>query len=182
MSDAQRKTLRPATTRRSARMRRVRSSSGMSMARSSACGEALDVVGVDEERVGQLLRGAGQLAQHEHAAKVLARRDELLGDEVHAVVQRADDAEIGQTIERDEAAQLQRAFSIADRTVGRPFAVLGVELGDPFVDPLFERSVAANPRPRRHADLDERRAWTAARGRRTSRRSIASSRSGMPFV
>ena len=37
---------------------------------------------------------------------VVARRHELFRDEVHAVVQRADDAEVGELKERDEPASL----------------------------------------------------------------------------
>ena len=94
MSDAQARTSRPATRRRSACMRRRRSQAGMSMRARDRRGEAALVVRIDDQRLGQLLRGAGQLAQNQHAVEVVARGDELLGDEVHPVVQRRDDAEV----------------------------------------------------------------------------------------
>ena len=53
---------------------------------------------------------ARERAQYQDAVLVVTRRDELLRHEVHAVVQRADDAEVGESIERDEAGQLERAL------------------------------------------------------------------------
>ena len=61
-------------------------------------GELLDVVGIDEERVAQFAGGAGELAEDQDAVFVLARGDIFLGDEIHAVVQRGDHAEIGGAI------------------------------------------------------------------------------------
>ena len=52
------------------------------------------VVGVHDERLGELARGAGELAEHEHALFVVAGGDELLGDEVHAVVEAAHVADV----------------------------------------------------------------------------------------
>ena len=127
ISDAQANTSRPATTRRSRRIRSRRSCGGISIACRSAAREPGAVVGVDDEGVLQLLRGAGQLAQHEHAVLVVTRRDELLRDEVHAVVQRADDAEVGELVERDEAPQDQRVLAIADRAVRGTAAVADVD-------------------------------------------------------
>ena len=60
----------------------------------------LGVVRIDDERFGQLARSARDLRQDERAALVVARRDELLGDEVHAVVQAGDEAHVGRTIMR----------------------------------------------------------------------------------
>ena len=50
-------------------------------------GALLDVVRVDDQRLGQLARRAGELRQHQHALLVVARGDELLRHQVHAVVQ-----------------------------------------------------------------------------------------------
>ena len=86
MSDAQPNTLRPATMRRIAAC-----GAGVPPAacrwRAQRVGKGVDVVRVDDECVPQFLRGARKRAQHEDAVLVVARRDELLGDEVHAVVQ-----------------------------------------------------------------------------------------------
>ena len=58
-------------------------------------GALVDVIRIDEQRVVQLARGARELRQHEHALLVVARCDELLGDEIHAVVQAGDDTNVG---------------------------------------------------------------------------------------
>jgi hypothetical protein len=61
-------------------------------------GALVDVVGVDDQGLGQLARGTGELRQDQHAALVFARGDELLGHQVHAVVQAADEAQVGAAI------------------------------------------------------------------------------------
>ena len=64
-----------------------------------------DVVRVDEERRLQLLGGAGELGEHERAGIVgVLGGDELLGDEVHAVVERRDEADAGEPVEAAEGA------------------------------------------------------------------------------
>ena len=42
-------------------------------------GELLDVVRIDEQRVGELVSGAGKRAEDENATLVFARGDEFLG-------------------------------------------------------------------------------------------------------
>ena len=56
------------------------------------------VVRIHDQRFGELTRRAGELAEQEHAAFIVARGDELLRDEIHPVVQAADEAEIGRAI------------------------------------------------------------------------------------
>ena len=50
--------------------------------------------GIHQQSVAQFAGGAGELAQNQHTAFVPARRQKFLGDQVHAVVQRRDHAEI----------------------------------------------------------------------------------------
>src|SRR5947207_11732203 len=47
----------------------------------------LAVIRIDEQRVVQLPGRAGELRKHEHSLLVIAGGDELLGDQVHAVVE-----------------------------------------------------------------------------------------------
>ena len=61
----------------------------------SAAAHLVGIVGIDDQRFGQLPRGAGELRQDEHAVIVVARGDEFLGDQVHAVMQAADETQIG---------------------------------------------------------------------------------------
>src|SRR5579872_3898899 len=50
----------------------------------------LGIVRIHDQRVVQFPAGAREAAQDEHAAVVVARRDVLLGDEIHAVVEGGD--------------------------------------------------------------------------------------------
>jgi hypothetical protein len=58
----------------------------------------VDVVGIDDEGLGKLARGAGELREHEHAAIVVARGDEFLRDEVHAVVEARDHRDVAPAV------------------------------------------------------------------------------------
>ena len=74
---------------------------------SAACGRCLrarlvEVVGIDDERLGQLARRAGEPAENEDAALVFARGDELLGDEIHPVLQGRDETQVGRSIDRGQ--------------------------------------------------------------------------------
>src|SRR4051812_36425423 len=59
----------------------------------------LDVVGIDDQRLGQLARGAGELRQDQYALLVVARGDEFLGHQVHAVVQARDVTQLARAVE-----------------------------------------------------------------------------------
>ena len=58
----------------------------------------IDVVRIDDQRLGQLSGRAGELAEDQHALLVVSRRDEFFGHEIHAVMQAADDAEVGPSV------------------------------------------------------------------------------------
>ena len=75
-------------------------------------GRAFEVVRVDLERLGQLPRRAGELAQHQHAVSVGPRGDELLGDQIHAVAQRGHEHHVGGAIERDQVGLGQPAEDV----------------------------------------------------------------------
>ena len=128
--------------------------------------ESVDIVRIDHQCIAQFLRGPGHFAQHEHAVAIVARGDELLRDEVHPVVERADDAEVREAVERDQPANLQRRLAIADRTVVRSGAVPHVDVLDLLVDLPFDLRVAPELRARRHPDLDEREPAAQLRSRR----------------
>ena len=81
-------------------------------------GQLLDGERVDQHRVGQLPGGAGELAEDQHAVLVDAAGDELLGDQVHPVVQRADDAELRQPVQRDHLDLVEMALLVDDRPPG----------------------------------------------------------------
>ena len=98
MRPAQRKTLNSATRPRISRMRARCSSFGHLERRLQRRRAFVGVVGVDDDRFGELARRARELAQHQHAALVVARRDEFLRHQVHPVVQAADHADFGGAI------------------------------------------------------------------------------------
>ena len=58
-------------------------------------GKLLDIVRIDEERVGKFIGGAGKGAEDKSAAFIVTRSDEFLGYQVHAVMQGSDETDRG---------------------------------------------------------------------------------------
>ena len=108
-------------------------------------GGLLDVVGIDDQRLGHLLRRAGELRQDEHAGVVgVLRRHVLLGHQVHAVAQRRHHADARGAVDAGQPPPRRGAMDVVDR---HP-----VELAEAAVDGAGERSRAAGGcryRPRR---------------------------------
>ena len=71
--------------------------------------ERVDIIRIDDQRVLKLLCRTCQSAEHEHAVLIVPGRDEFLRHEVHPVMQGTDDAEVGETIERDQAERAREA-------------------------------------------------------------------------
>ena len=69
-------------------------------------GALLDVVRIDDQGLGEFARRPGEAAQDEHPLLVVARRHEFLADEVHAVVQAGDEADVGGAVELVEGVVL----------------------------------------------------------------------------
>ena len=65
----------------------------------SACSqrftESMRVVGIDDQGLGELPGRTGEMGQHQDTFFVVTGGDEFLGDEIHSVMQAADDADIG---------------------------------------------------------------------------------------
>ena len=70
--------------------------------------------GLTRWRRAELVRGAGELGQHERAGVVEASGDVLLRDEVHAVAQRRDEHDVGREVQRDELVDRQRPVQVVD--------------------------------------------------------------------
>ena len=99
------------------------------------CGGGLgDVEWVDEQGLHELTRRAGEGAEDQHTILVVARRDELLGDEVHPVVQARDETEIDAPevlvdLRRLDMLDAQRDLVTRARTA----RIRGSEMMDPTV-------------------------------------------------
>ena len=142
----------PRTTSRSRAIRARRSWRCISTAVMIASCSATLVVRVDEHGVDQLVGGAGELGQHEHAVAVEARRDVLLGDQVHAVAQRRHEHHVAGAVQGDELVERQRLVEVVDRRIPEP-AVHAVDLADELLDlpPLV--LVVLDALPGRRGDL-----------------------------
>ena len=55
------------------------------------------IVRTDDQGFRQFSRGARKLREDQHASLIVAGRDKFLGDQVHTVMQAADEAQIGRT-------------------------------------------------------------------------------------
>src|SRR5713226_10102759 len=122
--------------------------------RSYGIGHAVDVVRVDEQRIAELGGGTGELAQDQDSVIVVADGDELLGHEVHPVMQGGDHAEVGVAIERPDVPMLVMALEVDD---GPPAPRL-----ERAIDPLhgrlhlrLELLVAPDGAAARRRELDE---------------------------
>ncbi len=114
----------------------------------------LDVVGVDEERLRQLGRGARELGKHEHAVAVRPRRHELLRDEVHPVAQRRDEDRVRGAVEGDELRLREGSVEVVDRGPARR-GELALQPADHRLDLVTELAVGADVLARGDGHLHE---------------------------
>jgi hypothetical protein len=87
-----------------------------------------EIVGVHDERLGEIPRGAGELAEHEDTLLVVTRGHELLGHEVHPVVEAAHVTEVGGAVVAEDGGGLVVRAEQDDRPVA-PADPLRVDLG-----------------------------------------------------
>src|SRR3974390_2009425 len=62
-------------------------------------GRLVNVVGVHQQGIAQLTRGAGKAAQYQYSVFVATRCEKLFGNQIHAIVERGDQAQVSSTIE-----------------------------------------------------------------------------------
>ena len=105
-------------------------------------GKAVDVVGIDDQRIVQLLRRARERAQHEDPILIVTCGNEFLRDQVHAVVQGADDAELRETIERDKTGGRQGGLVIRDNGWTAANGVARIDVGNRLADFSLDRDIA----------------------------------------
>ena len=78
-------------------------------------GHAVLVVGVDDHGLAQLLGGARELAEEQHAVLVGPRGDVLLRHQVHAVAQRRHQHRVGGAVQRGELLGRDGAVQVVNR-------------------------------------------------------------------
>ena len=142
----------------------------------------LDVVGVDDQRLGSSREAPANCDRISTPLLVVVRGDELLGHEVHAVVQAAHDADVGSPrMVLVHGVGLVVLVQQDDRRMRGMFGIQRVDLGDAPVHTLGVVLVVGDGAPRRRGDLDEREAPTHS-GCSSNRRATALQRSMMPLV
>ena len=114
----------------------------------------VDVVGVHEPGLAQLLGGAGELGEHEGAVVLVAAGDVLLGDEVHPVAVGGDDHDVGGAVERGHLGAGERGVEVGDRRAADA-AEVAVEAADEAVDVVAQLAVLLDTLAGGHRDLDE---------------------------
>src|SRR5699024_6683045 len=91
--------------------------------------QALDVVRVDQQRLTELVRGAGELAEHQHPAQVVPGGHVLLGHQVHPVPQRRHQHHVGRPVQGHHLLLRVGVVHVVDRRAA-PGAVLAVDVTD----------------------------------------------------
>ena len=118
--------------------------------------DRVGLVGIDDERVVELFRRAGELRQHEHAGIVRILRGEiLLGDEIHAVAQRRHHGDVGRAIETRQNRARIGTVDVADRRPGR-VAESAVDLADESRHLGFDLAVLLDVGTALRRDLQQR--------------------------
>ena len=94
----------------------------------AAPGDAVDVIGIDQQGAPQLARRARKPRQDQHPRVLLVLRGDIfLGDEIHPVPQRRDHSKLSHPIESREGRARNRTIDVADR---RP-----VQIAELAIDP-----------------------------------------------
>ncbi len=109
-------------------------------------GQLLDVVGIDEQSVGKFVGSAGKRTEDQDPLFIVASGDEFLGHEIHAVMQRSDQAKRGSAVETDNLLMGVVPQERNDRppAADAKAAVDAVGFGADFVEKLFvTRNVCA---------------------------------------
>ena len=118
--------------------------------------QPVDVVRVDQVGLPQLLRGPGELAQHQRAVVAVPAGHVLLGHQVHPVAQRGDDHDVGRPVHGGHLLPRVGVVQVDDRRPAEPAGV-AVDPADEPVDVVAEQPVLLDPLPRRGGDLQEHR-------------------------
>src|SRR6266850_369196 len=114
----------------------------------------LHVIGIDQQRVVELLSGAGELAADQHPFALDLRSDKFFRHQVHTIVQGAHHGKVRQAVIDDELRWFQVLIAIMNGLVSiRPEAA--VETLDQAFDLLFDLAVFIDLGPARDGNLHE---------------------------
>ena len=145
-----------------------------------AIGRVVEVVGIHDHRTVELSCGAREPAQHQYAELVGPGSDELLGDQVHAVVQAADVTDVRGAEQLEDVRWLVVGLEPHDRSI--------LAIGEPRVDARnrlphlsTELAVGWQGTPGRFGHLRQH-ARPRYAGSRSNRRSSARHFSTSPLV
>ena len=135
-------------------MRNACSPSDIAKASASASAQESIAYGFTSNAVGELARRTRELAEHQHAPVIIARADEFLRHQVHAVMQTADVTEIGGPQEAVNIRRVVMRFEQDDRpiAVGTKPAIDAIGSAD---DPCSDLAIGRETLAARLRDLDE---------------------------
>src|SRR5271157_978360 len=125
-------------------------------------GELLDVIGIDEQSVGEFVRGSGKRTEDQGTLFILTGSNEFLGNEIHSVVKRRDQANRGSPV---EAGDLLMGVVPHEKNNGLPVANLKPVV-DSFrfcIDLLHELLIARNVRATGSTNLHQGEAALVSR-------------------
>ena len=115
---------------------------------------AMDVVRVHHERIAKVVRGAGELAQHEHPVFLDPGGAVLVGDEVHAIAERRDEADVRRPVVSVELRGVQGAVEVVNGDPSREREA-PIDVADQPVDLVLQVPVGLHRLPRGHHHLHE---------------------------
>jgi hypothetical protein len=143
-------------------------------------GNLFGAVGIDDQRLLHLPRGAGEARQDQHA-RILRRLrgDVLLGHQVHAVAQRRDQRGLGGAIDPGQLVAAIAAIEVADRVVVH-VGIGAVDPADQAVQPPAQVLVGLDLVARDRGDLQQHH-LAAGLGLSCRKRSKPISRSSSPL-
>jgi hypothetical protein len=96
---------------------------------------------MDPQGLAEFGRGAGELAEDQHAILVGSAGAELLGHEVHAVAERCDHHHVGRLVHRDHLLRVEGAVHVVDGHGGGG-SEAAVDVAEYFIHLLAEGVVA----------------------------------------
>ncbi len=92
-------------------------------------GHGRGIVGIDDQRAGEFFRRPGELAENQRTGRRTLAGKIFLGDEVHAIDERRDQAGVRDGIQRAEFGELNRIVDEMDGAVVQG-SVLAIEPPD----------------------------------------------------